>query len=261
MHSLTEYCKSTYEKAESVIHSWGHIIRTAKGAVWFVQICGGTKREEQLAYTAGILHDIVRPDTEKIDHAHASAVRAFHILGAYPGFTDSENQQICQAIRDHRIPAAWKSPLHQCVYLSDKICEHMGAYLDFRASAWAGELSRSDFRGLKPVEAVLQYYENVSEKFLPDRYPLFLEGLINYQTGWNKRYVEALKSGEEWAVEMAESIFYQGRKKEDFEKTLSSFNPKGLQREWANEMRAYVAGGKFEHFQDFVKNPNQRYTV
>lgn len=236
-------------------------MRTAKGAVWFVTICGGTEREEQLAYIAGILHDIVRPDTEERDHAHASAAKAFDILGGYPEFTDSENHHICEAIRDHRIPAAWKSPLHQCVYLSDKICEHMGAYLDFRASAWAGELSRSDFRGLKPVEAVLLYYKKVSEKFSPGRYPHFLEELIKYQTGWNRRYREALKNGEKWAVEMAEYLFYQGRNKEDFEKTLSSFDPEGTQREWVHEMRAYVTGSKFQHFQNLLRNQNQAHTL
>ena len=252
MQNLTEYCKSAYEKAETVIHQWGHIQRTTNGAVWFCSILGGTEREQQLAYVSGILHDIVRPTTEEICHAQASAEKALTIIGGYPEFTDSEKHEIYQAIKDHRKPVPWKSPLHQSVYLSDKICEHMGAYLDFRAPAWAGELSHSDFRGLKPVEAVLHYYEKVSYKFLTERYPNFVKDLVNYQTGWNRRYVDALKSNEGWAVEMAEKFFYSGRGKEDFEKTLLSFNPKGNQREWVNEMRDYTAGKKFQHFRNLI---------
>lgn len=54
VQDLTAYCEPLYEKAESVIHQWSHIIRTARGAVWFVAVSGGTEREEQLAYTAGV---------------------------------------------------------------------------------------------------------------------------------------------------------------------------------------------------------------
>lgn len=253
MQDLTEHCKAEYEKAETVIHRWGHIIRTAKGAVWFVKILKGTKREEQLAYVAGILHDIMRPNTEKVCHAQASAQKALEIVSTYPEFTDSEKKEIYQAIKDHRNFAAWKSPLHQSVYLSDKICEHMGAYLDFRAPVWAGELSHSDFCGLEPLEAVLQYYERVSRKFLTVGYPNLLKGLVSYQVSWNKSYVEALKDGENWAVEMAETLFFTGRNKEDFEQTLVSFKPRGKQREWVNEMRDYVAGKKFQHFHNFIE--------
>jgi hypothetical protein len=249
---LIERCKSEYEKAESVIHRFGHMTRTAQGAAWFCTVFGGTERDEQLAYIAGMLHDIVRPITEEVCHAQASAEKALEILRDYPGITESEKRNIYYAIRDHRKPVAWKSPLHQSVYLSDKILEHMGAYLDFRAPVWAGELSHSDFHELEPLEAVLQYYDIASDKFLTGVFPGFLVYLIDYQVNWNKRYVEALKSNEDWAVDMAEQLFLSGRKKEDFEIILASFKPKGVQRKWADEMREYIKGKKFNHFRKLI---------
>ncbi len=259
MRDLTDYCKSLYEKAETVIHKWGHITRTTRGAVWFVQVFGGTEREQQLAYIAGILHDIVRPITETACHAQASADRALEIIKNYPEFTDSEKIKIYEAVRDHRNPVAWKSPLHQSVYLSDKICEHMGAYLDFRACVWAGELSHSDLQGLEPIEAILEYYKKASQKFLTGKFPHTVKELVSYQTNWNRRFLEALNN-ESWASEMAENLFYSGRKREDFEETLAAFTPEGdFQREWAREMNDYISGKKFQHFEHLLNLSMEKY--
>lgn len=253
MHELVTYCRSEYEKAESVIHTWGHITRTTTGAVWFCTVLGGTERDTQLAYTAGILHDIVRPITEKECHARASAEKARKILDDYPEFTNPEKYRIYQAIKDHRRPVTWEGPLHQSVYLSDKIFEHMGAYIDFRAPVWAGELSHTDFEGLEPVEAVLSYYKKASQKFLTGIFPDTVRNVVDYQRSWNKKYVKALQNNKDWAVDMAEHLFFSGREKKDFEQTLVSFNPKGtLQKKWAHEMRAYIAGEKFKYFQTLL---------
>lgn len=254
MKKLTEYCKSQYKKAEGVIHRWGHIVRTANGAVWFVKVLDGAEREQQLAYVAGILHDIVRPNTELISHAEASSERALQILQNCSEFTEDEKQKICEAIKDHRKPVEWKTPLHQSVYLSDKIFEHMGAYLDFRASVWAGELSHSDYKGMEPLEAVLNYYERASKKFLTGEFPCFVDDLVTYQTDWNRSYLEDLQNGEDWAIDMATRLFDSGRKKEEFEVMLMSFKPSGRkQSNWRNEMSDYIQGKKFQHFQRLLK--------
>ncbi|KYK38193.1 MAG: hypothetical protein AYK18_01180 [Theionarchaea archaeon DG-70] len=254
IQELSQYCQSVYLTAETVIHRWGHIIRTANGAAWVVKALGGTKREQQLAYVAGILHDSVRPLTEQICHAQASAENALHILSTYSAFTDVEKQEIYLAIKDHRNPVTWKTSVHQSVYLSDKILEHMGAYLDFRAPVWTGELSHTDFQGLEPVEAVIQYYNNVSQKFLIGQFPKFVEDLVLYQTSWNKKYLKTLKNGDSWAVNMAETLYYAGSRKEDFDQTLLSFQPEGdFQKKWTHEMREYIAGKKFPYFQDLLR--------
>lgn len=256
MQNLTEYCKSEYEKAESVIHQWGHIIGTANGAVWFVKVLGGDEREQQLAYVAGILHDIVRPDTELICHAKASSERAVQILQNYPEFTENEKEKICEAVRDHRGPVEWKTLPHQCVFLSDKLFEHMGAYLDFRACVWVGELSHSDCKGIEPIEAIIGYYnKRASKRKLSELgFPPFVAELVDYQAGWNWRYKEALEKGEEWAIDMATRLYDSGREKEDFDAMLMSFKPKNeKQSDWTNEMKDYLQGKKFQYFQGLLK--------
>ncbi len=254
IQELSQYCQSVHLTADTVIHRWGHSARTAHGAAWIVNVLGGTKREQQLAYVAGILHDCVRPLTEQIDHAQASAETALHILNTYSTFTDSEKQEIYLAIKDHRNPVIWETSVHQSVYLSDKVLEHMGAYLDFRAPVWAGELSHTDFQGLAPVEGVIQYYDNASQKFLTGQFPEFVRDLVLYQTTWNKKYLKALKNGILWAANMAETLYYAGSRKEDFEQTLLSFQPEGdFQKKWTHEMREYIAGKKFSYFQDLLR--------
>ena len=51
---------------------------------------------------------------------------------------------------------------------------------------------------------------------------------------------------------MAERFFLSGKRKEDFDKMLYAFKPEGRQREWVVEMRDYIAGKKFQHFQDLI---------
>jgi hypothetical protein len=228
-------------------------MRTTRGAVWFVNLSGGTERDQQLAYVAGILHDGIRPVTEETCHAHASAEWALTMLEAYPEFSNEEKQSIYQAIHDHRIPVAWKSPLHQSVFLSDKILEHMGAYLDFRAPVWAGELSNTDFYGMEPIDAVLRYYRNASKKFLTGIFPECVHGLVEYQTHWNREFLEALITTEQWAVDMAEQLFLSGQHKEDFDRVLASFTPRGSEQEkWSGEMNDYITGKKFRQFQSLL---------
>jgi HD superfamily phosphodiesterase len=245
--TVMNQCKPCYKKAESVIHTWGHITRTAHGAAWIVKTMGGTPRQQELAYLAGILHDIVRPPTEDICHAKASAEKALTILKEIH-ITDSEKEEIYNAVKDHRTPVRWNNAVHSSVYVSDKIFEHMGAYLDFRASVWAGELSHTDFEGLTPVEAVIQYYKKASKKFLTGKFPDCVTKIVDYQTKWNKTYFKALQDNEWWAVDMAVTLFLAGRKKEDFEKMLHTFEPEGKQNQWVNEMRTYITGEKFSFF-------------
>jgi hypothetical protein len=253
MQMLTEYCKSLYEDAESIIHRWGHIKRTTRGAVWLVDVWGGTEREQQLAYVAGILHDCVRPITEETCHAQDSAERALTILGHYSEFSPDEVQLIYQTIADHRIPTTWENMVHQSVYLSDKILEHMGAYLDFRAPVWAGELSHTDFTGMEPVEAVIQYYTGASRKFITGVFPSPIKNLVDYQVGWNRAFLEALNTTTSWAMDMVERLFLSGSQKRDFEEILTSFSAKGTKQEkWFKEMNQYITGKKFSYFKTLV---------
>lgn len=238
---LESFCKKEYEDAESVIHRWGHISRVADGARWFVKVRNGSEENQMLAYSSGLLHDIVRPITEETCHAKASSETAEEILTVF-NFKVDHISKICKAIKDHRRPPSnWESILHQSVYLADKILEHMGAYLEFRACVWAGELSHTDYRDLEPIEAVLTYYEKASSKFLDGKFPEFTEPIVSYQRRWNQRFYKALKKEQKWSEDMAERLFYEGRKKADFDETLRNFTIKHPeQKRWKKEMISYI---------------------
>ncbi len=239
--NINKIAKPYYEDADSVIHRWGHVHRVAKGAPLFVEALGGTEDEKDLSYMAGVLHDIVRPQTEERDHAEASSEKAVKVLRKKTELPEKDIESIRKAIVDHRKPADWESPLHQSVYLADKILEHMGAYLDFRASVWAGELLNTDYRGKEPVEAVLDYYEQASKKFLKLEFPDILKEVVDYQRGWNKEYMEALKEEEDWAIDMAERLTEAGKEGRDFEKTLKNFRVRyEEQGDWKDEMLRYL---------------------
>lgn len=80
LETIEERVRRELKKPEMITHDFNHCKRVAIGAKWFVRVLKGKKEEEELAYLAGLLHDIVRPATEKIDHAVLSAEKAKAIL-------------------------------------------------------------------------------------------------------------------------------------------------------------------------------------
>jgi len=253
IQKLTDHCKNHYQNSKSKVHGWGHAERTARGAVWFVEMAGGGKRECELAYVSGLLHDYVRPGSEKSDHARESADSARVILADYSEFMPHEVDLIAQAIEDHRKPVKWRTPLHQSVYLADKVLEHMGTYSDFRACAWAGELSRTDLVGMAPIDAVSKYYQSSERKFRAENYPPFVERLVDRQSEWNHTFKNALKRKEDWAMDLATKMFNNGAAGKDLDESLLRFSPRGTeQKKWTVDMRSYVDGSIFERIDTLI---------
>lgn len=258
LFELEEFCKEDYKNADSVIHGWGHVSRVAEGARWFVKVRNGSEEDQKLAYAAGLLHDIVRPITEERSHAETSAESAEEILEVF-NFHENHILKVSKAIKDHRKPPDnWDSILHQSVYLADKIFEHMGAYLDFRACVWTGELSHTDYKTLEPIEAVLTYYDKASSKFLDRKFPEFTEPIVSYQGRWNRKFYKELKDGKTWADEMATSLFYKGKEKADFEETLKNFKTSYPEQErWKKEMISYIQSDiNSSIFNMIIRKPN-----
>ncbi|MFW6083317.1 MAG: HD domain-containing protein [Thermoplasmatota archaeon] len=258
LFELEKFCKEEYKNADSVIHRWGHVARVAEGARWFVKVKNGSDDNQRLAYAAGLLHDIVRPITEERSHSETSAESAEEILEVF-NFHENHISKVSKAIKDHRKPPDnWESILHQSVYLADKILEHMGAYLDFRACVWAGELSHTDYKVLEPIEAVLRYYDEASSKFLDREFPEFTEPIVSYQRQWNRRFHKGLKDGKPWTEEMATKLFYKGKEKADFEETLTNFKTSyPEQKRWKKEMISYIKSDMDSSiFNMIIRKPN-----
>ena len=254
--ALENYCKPIYEKAPSLIHRWGHIKRAAVGAKWFVKILGGTKEEEELAYVAGLLHDIVRPNTEKIDHAIASAEEAEKILKKFD-FAEDKIPLIVQSVRDHRKkPAQWDSILHQSVFLSDKILEQMGAYIVFRRVAYAGEIE--DYKGMTAEEAIPIRWEGALKKTKKIFFSENLYKIYEYQNKWQIDFIEEFKKKEEWALNLGKELFKQGREgNKTLEQAIEEFSPvteKG--KEFKKETVEYLQGEKFIEFEKMILGGN-----
>jgi len=252
---LAEYCKKEYENADSLAHGFGHVIRTAKGAAWFAEKSGGTEREQELAYAAGLLHDIKRKKFDSESHAIDGSNNVMTVLKDY-SFNKIEINEIANAIRDHRDLVEWKNLVHQSVYFSDKVFELMGAYMDFRGPFWVGEKFTEKYKNsdTEPIEALLIFYEKAKKKiFVHNKYPDFARNLVDYQMAWNMEFNEGLKNNEYWAVELGIEMFESGRNGVDFEKSILYYKPnKGKQQKWASEMRDYIKGKKFKKFEKMM---------
>lgn len=252
---LAEYCKKEYENADSLVHRWGHVNRTAKGSAWFVEKSGGTEREQELAYAAGLLHDIKRKKFDSESHARDGSENAVIVLKDY-SFNKNEINEIADAIRDHRDLVEWKNRVHQSVYFSDKVFELMGAYLDFRGPFWVGEKFNEKYKNsdTEPIESLLIFYDKAKKKiFVPDKYPDFSRNLVDYQMTWNLGFKEGLKNNDDWAAGLGLEMLECGRNGIGFEKSILNYRPKkGKQQKWASEMQYYIKGKKFKEFEKMM---------
>jgi HD superfamily phosphodiesterase len=237
----------------NTIHDFGHQLRVAKGAVWFVKILEGSERQQKLAYIAGLLHDIVRPATEKICHAAASAKKSERILKNF-GWPEKDIQKIVRAIADHRErPKKWLSPLHQSVYLADKILEQMGAYVAFRRCQYVGECE--DFRKWPWLEAVQKHFQDRLEKFPPKEFPKRFQTLVSYQYDWPFKFAQALRTKQTWAVYLGKYAWSNGLDhRMSVEQMIENFKPRFKEDvKFKKEALAYIKGRKFRHFGNLLK--------
>lgn len=247
---IEEFVRKRTENIDFVTHNWGHVIRATKGAVWFVKVLGGSKEEEELAYVAGLLHDIVRPESETIDHAQASADEAEKILKRF-GVGGEPLRKIVKAIQDHRKPVAWESPLHQSVYLADKILEQMGAYVIFRRCVYVSEVV--EYRDMPWQEAVRKQFRLRLERFQSRAFPERFHNLVEYQYSWPLRFEKAYISGNEWALALAEYAWKRGKENAKVEDIIRGFKPEGPEAEKIKqEAIEYLDGKLFKGFEALV---------
>jgi HD superfamily phosphohydrolase YqeK len=248
---IEELVKEEKKNPKTVIHDFGHLKRTAVGAVWFVKILGGSKNDEDLAYIAGLLHDIVRPNTEKICHAKASAERSEQILKDFK-FDKETTEKIVMAVRDHRDPIPWKSPLHQSVFLADKILEQMGDYVVFRRCYYIGECV--DFNKMSFKESIIGHFQHKLEKFTPQTFPERFLTLSKYQYDRVVDFFTEFSKGEKWSTDLARFFFDAGRNHNmNFEESLNNYkptDPKGQRIK--EESLKYMEGRKFPDFESMV---------
>jgi hypothetical protein len=227
----------------SVTHDFGHLKRIAIGASWFVKIMGGSKEEQDMAYAAGLLHDIVRPASEKMCHAEASAKESGKILSDL-NVGKASKEKIVQAIRDHRLPTKWQSPLHQSVYLADKILEQMGAFVAFRRCYYVGECA--DYKGVDMAEAFRKHFAYRMDRIKKGDFPESVATLVDYQWKWLQDFSILLNKREPWAVRMGGHMFEAARKRVRLEDAIRSYMPDTKEAErYKKEAMDYLEERKF----------------
>ncbi len=229
----------------TLTHDFSHFRRVALGASWLVKLLGGDEKEQDLAYIAGLLHDSVRPDTEKVDHAQASAEKAREILEGF----DLEGgviERICQAIGNHRKPVAWISPLHQSVYLADKILEQMGHYVAFRRCIYVGECR--DYVGKPFEESIEEHFAYRIAKFGVEDFPPRFRGFVREMMKPLLEFQGYFMRREAWALSLARFCYDAGRARNmTMDEAIRGFRPGGeLAELWKREAIDYMDGRKFE---------------
>lgn len=189
------------------VHDSSHLRRVAEGAAWFVKVAGGNSTEQQAAYIAGLLHDIVRPLTNKAGHEVASARVAARVLKALK-FEAEIASQIVTAIADHGGTRSWNSTLHEAVFFADKVFEQMGALVLFRRCTWVGECA--DTHQTTVLASVAQQFAIKLKKYRPTAFARPFRQLVAAQYTWPMQFLKALRAGEGWALYMATAGFCNG---------------------------------------------------
>lgn len=238
-------------KDVSITHDYNHFHRVATGARWFVKILSGTRREEELAYVAGLLHDCVRPKTEKVCHANVSALKSRGILEGL-GVEKEVIGPVVEAIQDHRKPVSWKSPLHQSVYLADKILEQMGHYVTFRRCIYVGECS--DYVGKPFASSISYHFEYRINKFTKDAFPERFHQLVSGRLKPVLDFHRLFKEGKEWAIALARHCYDEGRFGENpMDEIIRTFKPDCKEaQDYKNQAIQYIDGKVFKDLEDLL---------
>jgi len=252
MEQLDRIVREETKHVKSMVHDYGHLNRVASGAKWIVNILGGTKEEEELAYATGLLHDIVRPATEKICHAEASGERSREILLDLC-IDKQTTERIVETIKSHRKPHEWKSPLHQSVYHADKILEEMGYFIVFRLCYYIGECT--DYAGKDPIESIIKQLNCRIERFIKKPFEPFFFPLADYQLQKRIDFKNLLVEDVAWAKELALEMYRHGEKQKiSVEEAIKRFEPKTREAEKTKkEALLYMNGKLFPKLEKILK--------
>jgi len=234
----------------SPIHGFGHLKRTAIGAGWLASFFGESEEEQQIAYLAGLIHDLKRPPTEKIDHTRISIQEAEKVLEKFR-IEKEIRKKTLSLVSSHRYPKKGL-PYLQWVFLADKILEQSGAYLIFRRSYYGGECE--DLKEMSFPEASFQLWRERMTKFPPEKFDKKVRKLADYQFSWQSEFVKAFSKKKLWALNLAKIFYNYGRMgKKNFEELIEDYQSKSPEDERIKkEALAYIKGKKFSEFKKML---------
>ncbi|MEM7813527.1 MAG: HD domain-containing protein [Candidatus Aenigmatarchaeota archaeon] len=253
LQKIEALAKSETANPASITHAFDHLHRVAEGAAWFVRVNGGNEEQQLLARAAGLLHDIIRPPTQKIDHVLASTARAEEILKGM-GCSDADRKAILQAIRDHGGAQAWSSPLHESVFFADKVFEQAGAFVAFRRGAWMAESRDVDRSSTSMADATIAHYERRIASMQSHTFSPRFSRIVSYQMKLITDFFDALKAGRPWAARINKAAFEAGKARTPLEDFIRGYRPAYAEDlSYREEAIAYIEGRLWGRFEAMIR--------
>lgn len=256
LKAVENIVKEQTKNPESICHDFGHLKRTAEGAKWFVRVSGGNEHEQQLAWIAGLLHDIVGPTTKKVDHALPSAEKAKNILEQL-NFSQADIAEVYRAIKDHSTKAIinWQSLVHESIFFADKMFEQFGAVIIFRRGMWMAESPDFDWTKASSHDVKSENYEHRAWVYKSEHFPKRFRKLFEYQFKWVADALEAFKTKKPWAMNIDAKSFAAGKQRIHSEDFIKGYNPISAEdARYKEESLAYIEGKLFEKFESMIRH-------
>ncbi|MDO8624622.1 MAG: histidine phosphatase family protein, partial [Candidatus Diapherotrites archaeon] len=242
--------KRRESKTDFKSHAYDHVHRVAKGAKWFAKILGQSRNEQDLAYIAGLVHDLGRPKTEKIDHTQSSIELATKMLKQF-SISEADREHIIELVAMHRQGDAALEK--QTVFLADKLWEQMGAYVVFRRAVFCAEVS--DYAGWDPIKANIHQNGVRLKKFSPNKFPKRFRRLAKYQYAWPVKALKATRQHKAWILELIQYCAAQALKRgTSVDSIIKRFRPKSREgKRFQKEAILYITGKKLKTFEGLTK--------
>lgn len=256
---IGRYVRSIYSYNKgfkyNLTHSLGHVQRVGHYAAFLARISGARPETVNKAEIAGLTHDISLVIKDANHEVESAKFMKKMILRRY-GKRDTD--LIIHAIKSHRFfPSTRSSIISSSVLFADKIFENSGAYGVFRLALDLGEApARVKYAkriGFKP--AAIEFLEEKLKKsihtYSAATVPSHLNKLFTYQLNWQLRFLNALKSQEIWAENIATNFFKipQKRPRASIEEIIKGFKPiEARDNRFKEEALKYINGKKDAFF-------------
>jgi len=250
--------RETMEKASGqykVAHDFAHNNRVGVNARKLILLLGGTSAQAHQAYIGGATHDVVRKNTNLVEHEVAGSQLVQSVLQKRAGKKGTKN--VISAIASHsRFPKANASVVQKAVFFADTT-EKLHCYSIFRRAAFqavkpenlekVGEHINAQKRKLgnwdkisKQQQAQLldKWESEMALYFVKDRtqvmireygdlskFPVAIRGKIGRQINLQKQFLIALSAGERWAQQMSLDLYWAGKQGREVDEVIREFMP------------------------------------
>lgn len=250
IRAIEKTIKQWEKKNDFKSHDFLHVKRVAMGAKWFAKELGLNPYQQELAYIAGLVHDLGRPKTEKVDHAESSVRLAEKLLHRFD-LTKQEIDSVLDLVNAHRIGKTESEK--QVVFLADKLWEQMGAYVIFRRGLFVKEVV--DYKGWDLQKAFVHQHQMRTKRFYPALFPKRFRRLAKYQFQWAKEAGKAIEKSEPWMLELIQYCAKNAEKgRKSIDGIIKSFKPTHTQgKRYQKEAILYITGKRVPLFERLVK--------